>query len=753
MLIRSIRAENFMRFSRLQLENLPLQGVIGIEGPNESGKTTIGEALLFAFFGKTRKSLELAAARLIRWESDYLSVEVEFTVPGSGDFLIYREIDKYGTNFVKIIDSKTRRELAAGNINVTELLNKLLRYDFHDFHQSFYLDQYQEILGGDSQERFLDRMVGLAQIQEAANNLGKEIEQLEREYAHYQKDVQRNLQQIGKYEKSILKLGELKESIRRLALEMNSVEKKKAAADRDLETLKRIAEDHAKMAGALDEAANQPIAGLRDQLRSLVENYHFFDKAQGLERDFLERNRDAIQAQKGSLEAMEAMAEEFLNLRGHYQDLVEELAQRTAAGYAQSWVGEQKLLETELRQVRRSRKRASWLHRLGFVLAAALLGLWGLLFSGSPVAQKLLESIESMNLARNHALLGLSISGSVALLASLFFFFRGRSLGGRARRVAEELGRLEQRILAAEEERKQLSGALAVSEKGDIASFIKTAENVNDLVRQKHLQEFRQRFQKLYQPEGEKEYRKGLREMVRSERDLRAQALKEIQRQELLLQEIQGEIKRLRSDLDRSENEIRDCESQSSKKDVLLGKNEDLELRSREIFNDIECRRVAIDLLRETAASIRNWIGPALSRFVRGVLPRLTRNRYREVKLDQDFALKLFTSDKSDFLELAELSGGTLEALRLALRLAYSQTFISARTRQPQFIFLDEPFKMIDAERTYDILSALRDLSPDIQQFFVVQPNFTSEQRAFFDRTIATQPGSTELVFRGNGAS
>ncbi len=50
MLIGAIRAENFMRFSRLRIENLPQEGLIGIEGPNESGKTTVGEVLLFAFF-------------------------------------------------------------------------------------------------------------------------------------------------------------------------------------------------------------------------------------------------------------------------------------------------------------------------------------------------------------------------------------------------------------------------------------------------------------------------------------------------------------------------------------------------------------------------------------------------------------------------------------------------------------------------------------------------------------------------------
>jgi DNA repair exonuclease SbcCD ATPase subunit len=120
------------------------------------------------------------------------------------------------------------------------------------------------------------------------------------------------------------------------------------------------------------------------------------------------------------------------------------------------------------------------------------------------------------------------------------------------------------------------------------------------------------------------------------------------------------------------------------------------------------------------------------------------------VRLDQEFALKLFTSDKNDFLEAAELSGGTLEALRLALRLAVSQAFISARTRQPQFIFLDEPFKMIDADRSAEILGVLRELSPDIQQVFVVQPNFSPEQRSHFDRCLTTRPECGELVLQGS---
>ena len=77
-------------------------------------------------------------------------------------------------------------------------------------------------------------------------------------------------------------------------------------------------------------------------------------------------------------------------------------------------------------------------------------------------------------------------------------------------------------------------------------------------------------------------------------------------------------------------------------------------------------------------------------------------------------------------------------SLLLALRLALSQAFITARTCRSHFVVLDEPFKMMDIDRTLTALCALRQLSPQLTQFLAIQPRYTEEQRECFDCLIAT---------------
>src|SRR5690606_6629173 len=71
----------------------------------------------------------------------------------------------------------------------------------------------------------------------------------------------------------------------------------------------------------------------------------------------------------------------------------------------------------------------------------------------------------------------------------------------------------------------------------------------------------------------------------------------------------------------------------------------------------------AIRLLDETVASIRLKTGPALEQLLRGALPRLTAGRYRDVRWSEPLDLRVFSSERGDFVAAKELSGGTNEAL------------------------------------------------------------------------------------------
>ena len=52
MIITHLEATNLLKYESLSL-TIPESGMIAISGPNESGKSTIGEAICFALFGRT----------------------------------------------------------------------------------------------------------------------------------------------------------------------------------------------------------------------------------------------------------------------------------------------------------------------------------------------------------------------------------------------------------------------------------------------------------------------------------------------------------------------------------------------------------------------------------------------------------------------------------------------------------------------------------------------------------------------------
>ena len=294
------------------------------------------------------------------------------------------------------------------------------------------------------------------------------------------------------------------------------------------------------------------------------------------------------------------------------------------------------------------------------------------------------------------------------------------------------------------EVRARLAAIAALSAVADVPRLIASCESSGIRSLELKAAAIRERHPWLLAAEGTIECQ--VQASARADRDLRSRVLAEAERAGKQVQEGEAQIKSLRADKERIEAELRECRSQLAKREVLSERNREIEASAAALRAEIDVRLLAGRLLEESAASLLGRAAIAVGRFVKSILSALTLGRYREVKVERDLEVRLFSSDKNDFLSAHELSGGTGEVLTLALRLALSQAFVSARTRQGQFVFLDEPFQMMDAERAAETLRVLRALSPDLAQFFVVQPNFSPGERGLFHCRVETRPGEAELA-------
>lgn len=179
MILRELHAEGFMRFERLELTDLPA-GVIGLAGENEAGKTTVGEAIAFALFGRTIRTEGTDPTQAIHWERDECRTRVDVELPGRGVHRIERLVARTG-EFEARLTGPDGALLAEGPRAVAEALQGLLGLDFSAFRYSFYVAQHELDLlqrdGRDNARRIVCDMLGITTVERARAALEREQEE------------------------------------------------------------------------------------------------------------------------------------------------------------------------------------------------------------------------------------------------------------------------------------------------------------------------------------------------------------------------------------------------------------------------------------------------------------------------------------------------------------------------------------------------------------------------------------------------
>ena len=176
MIITDITAENILKYSRLELHDLPESGLIAIDGPNESGKSSIGEAICFALFGRTFSLGPDELEKLIRWGENHCSARLRFRVGDGEHYEVARFLYHDGSQGVNLHPVGAEDEPIARGIGpVDEALYGLLGYGYDEFIESFYLAQ-REITTPHPHSHAIKTMAGITSLESLSHEFEKEME-------------------------------------------------------------------------------------------------------------------------------------------------------------------------------------------------------------------------------------------------------------------------------------------------------------------------------------------------------------------------------------------------------------------------------------------------------------------------------------------------------------------------------------------------------------------------------------------------
>ncbi len=180
MIINRLHAENFLKYRELDLDHLPERGLLLVSGANESGKSTIGETICFALFGRTF-TLDVADPRkLIRWGESRSTVALEFTTGDGTRYEVTRYLDDEGTYGARLLRLSDGAELGRGPEAVAQRLDELLRFGYEAFIESFYLAQ-RELTTPHPHSETIKVMAGIAPLARVRAEVEQEAEQERRE--------------------------------------------------------------------------------------------------------------------------------------------------------------------------------------------------------------------------------------------------------------------------------------------------------------------------------------------------------------------------------------------------------------------------------------------------------------------------------------------------------------------------------------------------------------------------------------------
>jgi len=747
LIIHRLKASAFKSIGDPISLELPEDGRIGILGPNESGKTTLLEAIEYSLYGLRRgRAAEESRENIVTWGREEARLEIEFT-SGQERYLLRRAFDIHGghkARLTPIVDSKEDGANAISSLTEIETkIEQITGMDRDSFTKLVYvkqkdLDALKELAKA-RREQLVNKVMGIEVFDDAVAKAKLDLTAVEKDLEKRQLELESVRRNAQAYEEKLAQKN-------RLETEITDLRKHLQEKDAELSTAQNLLKGY-------------------DWLSA-------YTSCRGLASS-IEGQRSRIQQDIEAAADLKRQMETYQNLLAKFRPEVEKLEHlRTAFSTLQS------RLEQSQSAVSSLRARENEV-----VIGAGLTGKERELLIQDPQARKQRQLVQfTLALVLCVALIAIAafsrqfIVGLLALLCgmSAVKFYRtyqkiDRILGSSAEiqavktQLADETRRLHQvqeeiDSLIAETDIKGLADADLVL--SGISNEIKqvtgqTSIQAVDALRQNAHQRLRELDEsdpsaKLQQLDRQLAERTAEIERLEEAKPPSADNLQYDKDQH---EKAKQTVETLRKEYGDFDGELRERLGTVSLLEAdlqrLIGdfnRRPSLEADYKALDDRKKVLELVVHELGETSRELRGRVIPHASFIINQILPTLTDGRYSQFEITEDLKFKAYSGEARGYKEREVFSGGTQDQFLIALRLAFTQSILDSRVMADKYsLLMDECISSSDDQRKQGIFEILQAMKKTFSQIFIIAHEDISN---FVDHYIVlgrSQQGYTQI--------
>ncbi len=747
MIITSVQAKNILRYAELELTNLPRRGLIGISGANESGKTTIAEILCLALFGRTFSHAEDEIQKNIKWGEFGGSVTLGFLAKDKRKYLIIRSFDADGNHSAQLRRDGEAEPFVRGAAAVNENVAQLCGFTYQRFIDSFYLAQ-RNIAAPSILQQTTKALAGVETFEQVATECEQDIHTLQAELIPLNGDIVEARQQRSELNIQADTLPNLKTQRNAQAQGVADRKKENTARQARLDSLRgattEIVEQAKKMTQASLDTRFQQWLHYADQIETATQAVHAASeraesgsgpRLTGALRSWSDDLHRRLQAFSPVRESAGAYRQRLAWLIGQ--------GDRPAAvdARARSFPEQTALLISQREGIRSKRAGAMvGLFATLLLMLSTWTALWFINHAPAHALGQWLSTDLQLTVTHNAVLVPVAAvsSGLSLLFLVMIFFYTGRTLTAQqeTERLQKQQGEIKAQLRTLDDLPQQaLATRVATLSACDDAQLKETTTQFTSGPGAWLLDT--ETFSAFVAP------LEAASQTCLEDADALARRIAEE------MKSVETSIAATHQDLERLDQATREEESRLNKAAQLDRQVTTLEKDVDTKTQSIEVRRIAQNLLAGSQRRLLGRFNLEMRHVVSKIMPKLTDGRYETMQIDTDLNVQVWSNEKGHFVSLNEVSGGTYNQVMLAIRLALSQALITAALCGAEFIIFDEPFAFFDVQRTRKTLEILPQLSPDIEQMWIIAQQF--DDNSPFALHLHCSQDSEVMIASGSG--